>query len=154
MPKYYNTSLRNLVWRLRRFKDILNDELTDEILKNEDEIKIMIQEQLYSGYDGYTASIQPPYAPRTIKRKLKKGQPVDRVTLKDTGDFYKSLHVAFDNDGFYIASSNQELSAILRKRYGDSILRLSNENLKELLWTNIRPSLAIKMKNYVQNGRT
>lgn len=32
-----------------------------------------------------------PYAASTIKRKQRKGQPTDRVTLKDTGDFYATI---------------------------------------------------------------
>lgn len=152
MPQYYNTSVRNLIYRLRKFKDILSEELTDEILNNEDLIKEMVQNQLYSGIDGYTASIQPPYALSTIKRKLKKGQPVDRVTLRDTGEFYQSLHVSFDDEGFFIASSDQELSNILKSRYGSPILRLSDENLRELIYKHIRPSLTEKMKKHLQNG--
>ena len=152
MAQYYNTSLRNLVYRLRKFKEILNEELTLEILNSEDLIIEMVCNQLYSGYDGYTASIQPPYAPSTIKRKLRKGQPVDRVTLRDTGEFYKSLHVEFDEEGFFVASTDQELSNILKSRYGSPILRLSDENLKELIWKHIRPSLTEKMKEYLQNG--
>lgn len=152
MAKYYNTSLRNLTFRLRKFKEILDRELTDEILQNEDLIISMIQDQLYSGLDGYSLNIKPPYALSTIRKKIRKGQPVDRVTLRDTGDFYKSLHVAFDNDGFYIASSDQELSGILKSKYGSPILRLSNENLNALIWKVIRPSLTEKMREYIRNG--
>lgn len=153
MSQYYNTSLKNLVHRLRKLKEILNEELTDEIMANEDIIIEMIHDQLYSGLDGYTRSIHPPYAPRTIKRKLRKGQPTDRVTLRDTGEFYKSLHVAYDGDGFYIASNDRELSDILKARYGEPILRLSNENLTFLLRTFIRPSLKEKLKNRILNDR-
>lgn len=152
MAQYYNTSLRNLIYRLRKFKSILGEELTNEILRNEDVIIGMITDQLYSGNDGYTTKIQPPYAYSTVKRKLKKGQPVDRVTLRDTGEFYKSLHVAFDEDGFFIASTDWELSNILKSRYGEPILRLSNENLRELIWKYIRPSLAEKLKEHILNG--
>ena len=42
MPQYYNASLRNLVYRLRKFKDILSEELKDEIMKHEDIIVQMI----------------------------------------------------------------------------------------------------------------
>ena len=38
MPQYYNASIRNLVYRLRKFKDILSEELKDEIMKHEDVI--------------------------------------------------------------------------------------------------------------------
>lgn len=152
MARYYNTSVRNLVYRLRKFKSILDQELTNEILSHEHIIIDMVCEQLYAGIDGYKNRIQPPYATRTVKKKQKKGQPTDRVTLRDTGDFYKSLHVAFDEDGFFVASSDQELADILRKKYGYPVLRLSNENLSILLREYIRPSLKEKLKDYIKNG--
>ena len=54
MPQYFNASIRNLVYRLRRFKDILDEELRDEIMKHEDIIVQMVaQEQLYEeGIEG------------------------------------------------------------------------------------------------------
>lgn len=152
MPQYYNTSIKNLSYKLRKFEDILKEELTDEILKHEKVIIDMVCNQLYEGLDGYYLEIRPPYAVSTIKRKIKKGQPTDRVVLRDTGEFYESLYVAHDSDGFFIASHKEELSNILRKKYGKPILRLSNENLSELLRDYIRPSLIAKMKNYLRNG--
>lgn len=151
MTRYYNTSLRNLVYRLRRFKDVLDEELTNEILRCEPVIIDMITDQLYSGFDGYTRRIVPPYAMSTIKKKQRKGQPTNRVTLLDTGDFYKSLHVAFDGDGFFVTSSDTELSDILRAKYGSAVLRLSDANLHILLYQYIRPSLQEKLKNYMTN---
>lgn len=152
MPQYYNTSLKNLTNRLKRFREILDKELVDEMLSHENIIIDMVRDQLFSGVDGYTASIRPPYAPRTIKRKIKKGQPIDRVTLRDTGDFYGSLHLSYDDGGFYISSTDQKLSNILKSRYGKPILRLSNENLSELINKYIRPSLTEKLKDYIRNG--
>lgn len=152
MTKYYNASIRNLAYRLRKFKSILNEELAGEIKNNEPVIIDMIRGQLYSGINGYTAQIRPPYAQKTIRAKLKKGQPVDRVTLKDTGDFYKSLYVEFDEDGFYITSSDKDLELLLKEKYGSPILRLSDENLSILLHDIIRPSLKEKLKNYLQHG--
>lgn len=152
MPRYFNTSLRNLVYRLRKFKAVLDEELTDEILRNESIIIDMVRNQLYEGFDGNSARISPPYAQSTIARKIRKGQPTNRVTLLDTGDYYNSLYVAFDQDGFFVASSNPDLSSILIAKYGAPILRLSDENLTRLLREHIRPSLAEKLKNYIQNG--
>lgn len=152
MPQYYNTSLKNLTNRLKRFREILDKELVDEMLSHENIIIDMVRDQLFSGVDGYTANIRPPYAPRTIKRKIKKGQPIDRVTLRDTGDFYGSLHLSYDDEGFYISSTDQKLSNILKSRYGKPILRLSNENLSELINKYIRPSLTEKLKDYIRNG--
>lgn len=157
MPTYYNASIRNLVYRLRKFKDILDEELKDEILKNEDVIVQMIaRDQLYEeGIEGRGIPIMSyqPYTAGTIKRKQKKGQPYDRVTLRDTGDFHSSLHVEFDEEGFYVTSSDDKAKYLLA-RYGKTIFRLTDENLTELLRDYIRPSLKEKLKEKLLNDRT
>ncbi len=155
MANSFNLTIKNLVYRLRKFKDILDDELKNEILKNEDVIVSMItRDQLYDlGIEGRGKEIMSymPYAYRTIKRKIRKGQPYDRVTLKDTGSLYESLHIEFDDTGFYVTSS-QDKAKYLLKRYGKTIFRLTDQNLKELLDKHIRPSLKTKLKKYLQNG--
>ena len=157
MPQYYNASIRNLAYRLRKFKDILSDELKNEIMKHEDVIVQMVsQEQLYEeGIEGRGIEIMSyqPYTARTIKIKQKKGQPYDRVTLKDTGEFYSSLHVEFDDEGFYVTSTDDKAKYLLAK-YGKTIFRLTNENFSELLRNYIRPSLAEKIKERLLNDRT
>src|SRR5210317_512607 len=53
-------------------------------------------EQLYEGKDSDTKDIKPSYALSTkiIKTKHRRpSQPIDRVTLKDSGDLYKSIKV-------------------------------------------------------------
>lgn len=155
MPQYFNTSLRNLNYRLRKFKAILSQELENTILDNENIIVEMItQQQLYEqGIEGRGIEISSyaPYAESTIRKKIKKGQPTNRVTLKDTGDFYKSLRIEFDDKGFYIAS-NDFKSPYLLEKYGPTIFRLTNENLKTLIHKYIRPALTVKLKEYLQNG--
>ena len=125
MPRYYNASIRNLVYRLRKFKDILSEELKDEIMKHEDIIVQMVaKDQLYEqGVEGRGISIMSyqPYTARTIKIKQKKGQPYDRVTLRDTGEFHDSLHVEFDDEGFYVTSTDDKAKYLLA-RYGKTIL--------------------------------
>lgn len=157
MPQYFNASIRNLVYRLRRFKDILDEELRDEIMKHEDIIVQMVaQEQLYEeGIEGRGIEIMSyqPYTARTIQIKQKKGQPYDRVTLKDTGEFYSSLHVEFDDEGFYVTSTDDKAKYLLA-RYGKTIFRLTNENFSELLRNYIRPSLKEKLKERLLNDRT
>ena len=66
MPKYYNASIRNLTYRLRKFKDILEEELRKEIENNEEVIVQMIAEnQLYEhGIEGRGISIME-YQPYT-----------------------------------------------------------------------------------------
>lgn len=155
MPKYYNASIRNLIYRLRKYKDIIDTELKEEIMRNEEVIVRMIaDEQLYEhGIEGRGIEIRSyaPYSSRTIKNKIKKGQPYDRVTLRDTGKFHASLKVVFDDNGFYVVSTDDKAEEILEK-YGRTIFRLSNKNLSVLLNDYIRPSLKEKFKNYILNG--
>lgn len=148
--RYNNTSLRSLTYRLRKFKPILDECLRDVIEEHEKEIVDMIRSQLWSGFNGYEENIIPPYADRTIKRKISKGQPTDRVTLKDTGAFYQSLSIEFDNDGFRVVSDDKKAVHLL-SRYGEDVLRLANKNLKELLTQYIRPILGERLKEYLSN---
>lgn len=152
MPQYFNASIRNLVYRLRKFKDILSDELKNEIMKHEDVIiQMVVRDQLYDqGIEGRGISIMSyqPYTARTIQIKQRKGQPYDRVTLRDTGEFYSSLHVEFDDDGFYVTSTDDKAKYLLA-RYGKTIFRLTNQNFTELLRNYIRPELQQKLKEKI-----
>lgn len=152
---YYNGSLKNLIFRLRKFKEILPQELKEEILENKFVIIQMItKDQLYergiNGENVFIASYQP-YAQKTIQVKLKKGQPTDRVTLKDTGEFYDSFDVVFDENGFYVTSSDDKAKYLVEK-YGRTIFRLTNDNLTTLLREYVRPILTEKLKMYLKNG--
>lgn len=143
------------MYRLRKFKAILDEELRNEILRHEDVIVKMVAEgQLYDkGIEGRGIKISDymPYAEITKKRKLKKGQPINRVTLRDTGEFHNSLHVEFDDEGFYVTSDDDKAKYLL-DRYGKTIFRLSNENLNTLLREYVRPSLTDKLKNYIEGN--
>lgn len=50
-------------------------------------------EQMYEGQLSTGAAILPHYSANTVAIKKRKGQPYDRVTLKDTGDFYRGYHL-------------------------------------------------------------
>ncbi len=154
--RYFNLSIRNLAWRLRKFDEILGEFLVQEIKNHSEEIvSLVTQKQLYEkGINGKNIEIMSyrPYKPSTIKYKSKKGQPTNRVTLKDTGKWYSSLSVEFDVDGFFITSLTDNVkSGFLRKKYGDEILRLTNEDLNIVIRQYIRPALEEKLKAYLQS---
>jgi hypothetical protein len=76
------------------------------------------------------ASIGGSYAPSTIKIKRIKRQPTNRVTLKDTGDFYKTFDVDVDsNANFSITSDTIKNTEDLRERYGNNITGLQDKNV-------------------------
>lgn len=145
--KYYNTSIRNLVYRLRRFREILDEELEAIVLSAEDDIVDAVRDQMWSGFNGHNEEIAPSYTSSTIKKKIKKGQPYNRVTLKDTGEFYVSLYLKSEPGGFRIVSGDKskKVSELINK-YGDEILRISDGNFNYILNNRIRPELQRKLK--------
>lgn len=149
MTRYYNTSIRNLAYRLRQFKDSLDDMLEDIIREKEDIIiSAVVDDQLFRrGITGSGIKIwsYAPYADSTIKAKKKKGQPTTRVTLRDTGVFHKSVHLVYTGEGFYLTSDDKKVDD-LRKKYGNEIFRLTNDNLSRILNVHIRRELTKRLK--------
>lgn len=147
--KKYNATLRNISYRLRSFKDNLPFMLEDIIKSNADVIISMIaDDQLYDkGINGLGKEIMDyrPYTASTIRKKRKRGQPADRVTLRDTGDFHKSMYIVFEPDGFYITSSDYKTKYLI-SRYKEEIFRLTNENLTKLIRSCIKKELIKRLK--------
>lgn len=109
--------------------------------------------QLYSGLrsDDSRTDTAPgrPYAPSTVLRKKRKGQPSDRVTLKDTGAFYERIRVRNTAGLLEIWNENTQLLKSLQERYGDKIMGLSADSMdrvrelkapeiKERLWAYLK----------------
>lgn len=145
----FNTTLQNLEYRLRAFKDNL-PQLLEEVVRDKEDVIIaaIANDQLYRrGVNGRDVKIMDyePYAISTIRRKQKKGQPTTRVTLKDTGEFYESMFVVFDDEGFYI-TSNDDKAKYLVKKYGKAIFRLTDKNLTRILRSHIRKELVKRIK--------
>lgn len=65
------------------------------------------------------------YSPATIRIKQQKGQPTDRITLKDTGDFYFEEFADVRSEGI-IADSADEKSTKLQEDYGPKIFGLAD----------------------------
>lgn len=148
--RYYNTSLRNLIYRLRRFRDILDAELPSIIAELEPVILSMVTDnQLYEkGINSKGISIHTyrPYKPSTVRQKLRKGQPVDRVTLRDTGKFYNSLFLVSDSQGFYIDSTDPKAKDLLAK-YNPNVLALTRSNFNILLNEFVKPRLQQRLNS-------
>nr|DAQ17181.1 MAG TPA: hypothetical protein [Caudoviricetes sp.] len=151
--KRYNATLRNLEYRLRIFKDSLPTLLEDIVRSKEDVIVSAIaDDQLYRrGINGRGEKIMDyaPYAARTIENKKRKGQPTTRVTLRDTGDFHKSMHVIFDSEGFYV-TSDDEKAKYLVKKYGGEIYKLTDKNFTRIVRSHIRKELVKRLKQAIR----
>lgn len=89
-----------------------------------------------------------PYRPLTIAIKEEKGQPTNRVTLRDTGEFESSFYLDVGLQRFEIKAADFKTEGLVKK-YGRQILGLTNENLHELIVTYILPDLQKKAKDII-----
>lgn len=112
-------------------------------------VDLNAEEQLYEqGVNNLGVSISDyaPYSPVTIEIKKAKGQPTNRVTLRDEGDFESSFFLEVGQNQFEIKASDWKTEELIKK-YGRQILGLTNENIEKLIWDFIYPDLLSKLKN-------
>lgn len=105
---------------------------------------MLVEQQLYDkGIDGNGKSLGS-YTRQTIRIKVAKGQPTDRITLKDSGDFHASIEITATQQ-YFVISSNVGYDKWILRRYSRNTLKITNENLKDFLQRYFIPNL----KKYV-----
>jgi len=110
------------------FDFVINTEIKDLIIE-------LNQDQLFDfGEDSegkrlYSFSPQQPYAPSTIVLKERSGLPSDRLTLFQTGKFYRSFTVEVEGTDIVIDANGQKSNTNLFEEYGDDILGLNSQNM-------------------------
>lgn len=125
------TIIEQKIKALQAFQNTANERVINVCKQFEPEIIDMNTGQLQAGQNALRQPIEPAYRPLTISIKRAKGQPTDRVTLKDTGDFYGDFFVNFGAE--YLAiGSNDEKALKLERKYGKDIYGLTEENQDEL----------------------
>lgn len=108
-------------------------------------------DQLYNqGIDSGGNSIGA-YAASTVARKRSKGQPTDRVTLKDTGAFYKTFDLIPINTELDFELVADDDGKNLFDRYGADILGWTKENTNEIT-TYIQTKFYEAVEKQVYNG--
>lgn len=112
----------------------------ESIVETEKQFIELQTDQLYNGYMSNGNKIEPPYAESTVKQKRKKGQPTDRVTFKDKGDFYGEMTAAPDNDVIRIGSG-VPYEKYITQRSGTGIYGLDDQNRKIYIWTDLFPKI-------------
>ena len=147
----------NAILNLRAKLSAINDSLRDNTLviaslskpTNEAQIcELNSEQQLYdNGVNalGVDISSYQPYAPMTIGIKKMNGQPSDRVTLRDTGDFHNSFFVKFGKDGFAIDATDSKRNDLVSK-YGKQIFGLTQESKTYVSNEILKPELLDEIK--------
>ena len=87
------------------------------------------------------------YSPYTIMKKLEKGQPFDRVTLKDTGEYYDSYRIVAPSGADYIMIITNPIKEgkNIEQEWGGYIVGLNDEN-KQWLIDEVRQRIIPKLK--------
>jgi hypothetical protein len=125
--------------------------LLDEVFKQSEVQQTMIefnQDQLQGGKDALGQTIVTiggsPYRPFTISIKKQKGQPTNRVTLEDTGEFYKTFKVKINRNSYEITANFEvhEDSILDNFTSNFDFLGLDAESLAELANEIILPRLS------------
>ena len=137
--------------------ELRNGNLLQSLIEDNAEwiVDCVRNKQLYErGQNALGVSIADyqPYKPLTIQLKTEKNQPTDRVTLKDTGDFYESMRVEAEQTFFEIVADDWKTEE-LKEKYGDDILGLNEEHKAELIWDKIYPAALDYAKGLIFGGK-
>ena len=92
------------------------DKITIDVIK--DNSKLILDEnrsQLFDGLDKDGKEIVPEYTPTTVSIKREKGQPTDRVTLRDTGDWQDAMFLEVKGNEILTDSSDWKTDELLKK---------------------------------------
>lgn len=100
-------------------------------------IELNTEKQLFDKGEDSTGrtleSIGGAYSPFTVSIKQAKGQPTNRVTLFDTGEFYASWSVKPFKGGFIIDADPNKDDTNLFDEWGNEIVGLNEENLQTII---------------------
>lgn len=121
---------------------------TLKIIKRNEEIALDLntESQLFErgiGADG--KKLTPSYTPFTKQIKKAKGQPTNRVTLRDEGDFHDSFFVKTNSFPVVFEAQDWKEQKLVEK-YGIEIFGLTNKNRKEISLNYIKPELVTFLK--------
>lgn len=103
------------------------------------------QLQLGKRSDG---SSLPNYSPVSVAVY---GKPAGPIKLFDQGDFYKGITTKVGTTSFSLVGEDSK-TEMLSLRYGDNIIGLSDEHIKELSHDYIKSYLLTTIRRYIQNG--
>lgn len=102
--------------------------------KHESQIIDWNRTNLYAGIGSDGDEIYPDYTNYTKDIKDQLQQPTNRVTLKDTGNFYKSIVLKFNAKSIFFDATDYKYPSLRRKYQADGnvLLGITDEDLVDL----------------------
>lgn len=143
-------AVENIARAFERLQSDLPKIFVDVMRDNAAYIEDLNISQLEQGIDSEGQRITPPYSVITKQIKRAKRQPYDRVTLKDTGDFHRSLFLTGGRDAFFQIGSSDDKAEKLQRKYGKDILGLNEQSRQEVIEEILLPEMLIKIRQQLQ----
>ena len=120
-----------------RFAKLSNNLIIEAAKKFEPNVPGIIRDRLYTSGTyttdkpivTYFANTPNVYAHRTIDIKGEKGQPTDRVTLKDTGQFYATIKATAGRDAYTVTGDTEKFEESVDP---DNVLGLSETDINKI----------------------
>jgi hypothetical protein len=125
---------------LKQLPQLLATTVDEVVRDNVAVFELDNQEQLAAGLDATGQRIEPPYTGTTRELKKQKGQPSDRVTLKDRGDFYRGLVARVRGQEVENVGTDPK-TAELEQKYGPDIVGVSEPDIEDFRQQLLLPEL-------------
>jgi len=112
-------------------------------------IDYVIEDQLFErGVDGNEQTLGE-YSPITVSIKQIKGQPTDRITLRDSEDWGRSTYL-FIGPGMMEVRTTDDKTGEIFFKYGEEVLKVTDDNIQDFVDEYLRPFL---IEAFEINGR-
>lgn len=143
-------TIDDYIKNLEKLISLIPDEVNNIIEFNKQEILDLNREkQLFDlGINSDGSRITPFYTNSTVNYKRKVFMPYNRVTLYDTGSFYKEFDFIKAKNKITIFSRDSKTSD-LQDKYGSKIFGLTKEHQLELNYEIIKPELLKFINKYI-----
>ncbi len=137
--------------KLLELKDSINKSIKISISTNK---AVLIEQQtdgqFDKGQDSQGIQFVPKYAFSTKVAKRKKGQPTDRVTLRDTGKLYGNIDIQAQTTQAIITANVEYFKYLIAHYDNNTILGIQTEAMKDFLNEFTLPEIEKNFKTIIR----
>ena len=137
--------------KLLELKNSINKSIQNSISTNK---AVLIEQQTNGqfdkGQDSQGIQFVPQYAFSTKVAKRRKGQPTDRVTLKDTGKLYNNIEIQAQTTQAIISANVEYFKYLVTHYDKNTILGIQTEAMKDFLKEFTLPEIEKNFKTIIR----